>query len=155
MRQMTRDDAPDVRQGDPWAKYSLPRGCLRALRRRCPVCGSRRLSRHFLDIGESCPRCGLDLERQVGAYVGGVGVNTIVTFGAILVAVIVGFAITRGQGSVWPVLLPTLAVAVLLPIAFHVRSRLLWVAIELRYWPLEPGEVALPPIEPIQDEGDT
>ena len=73
--------------------------------------------------------------------------NTVVTFGAILASVIIGFAITRGQGSVWPVLAPTLAIAILLPVVFHVRSKLLWVAIELRYWPLEPGDVGLPPLD--------
>ena len=38
-----------------------------------------------------CPTCGLDLERQVGSVVGGVGLNTVVTFGALLLIIVVGF----------------------------------------------------------------
>ena len=53
---------------------------LRALRRRCPVCGSKEISRHPVQVYDRCPTCDLDLERQVGSFIGGIGLNTIFAF---------------------------------------------------------------------------
>ena len=50
----------------------------------------------------------------------------------------------RGVGFRIRILLPALAVATIVPLGFYARSRLLWVAIELRWWPLEAGEVEPP-----------
>ena len=80
----------------------------------------------------------------MGSFIGGVGVNTIVAFACLLGTIVVGFIVTSGEASITGVLLPALGVAVFVPLAFYARSRLLWVAIELRWWPLEPGEVELP-----------
>ena len=125
-------------------QYSLQRGIVRSLRGRCPVCGRRGISRHVAAVEVECPHCGLDLERQVGSFIGGVGINTIVAFACLLGTIVIGFIVTEGEASVTGVLLPALAVAVFVPLWFYARSRLLWVAIELRWWPLEPGEVELP-----------
>ena len=124
--------------------YSLGRGITRSLRRRCPVCGRAGISRHVASVDAACPHCRLDLERQVGSYIGGVGLNTIVALVCLLVTLVVGFIATGGEASVPRVLLPALAVAILVPLLFYARSRLLWVALELRWWPLEAGEVELP-----------
>jgi|GEM_PF-472218 len=113
----------------------------RALRRRCPVCGSRKISRHPVHVHQHCPTCELNLERRVGSFIGGVGVNTVISFAALLVVVIAGFAYTRGEGSLLWVLLPALGTAVLVPCYFYARSRLLWVAIEVMMVPLEADEV--------------
>ena len=115
----------------------------RALRRRCPVCGLKGISRHVAHVEQICPSCGLDLERQVGSFIGGVGVNTIVSFAALLTIIVFGFIGTGGDASVTRILLPALAVAAVIPIVFYARSRLLWVAIELIWWPLEDNEVVI------------
>lgn len=124
--------------------YSIGRGVLRALRRRCPVCGRTGISRHPASVDQRCPHCGLDLERQVGSFIGGVGVNTIVAFACLLATIVIGFVATGGEASVTRVLLPALVVATVVPLGFYARSRLLWVAIELRWWPLQPDEVRPP-----------
>ena len=95
-------------------------------------------------MDESCPHCGLDLNRQVGSYIGGVGLNTIIAFGCLLATIVIGFIATGGEASVTRVLLPALGIAIVVPLVFYARSRLLWVALELRWWPLEPGEVEIP-----------
>lgn len=112
----------------------------RAARRRCPVCGSKKISRHVAHVERLCPRCGLDLERQVGSFIGGVGLNTIVTLGLLLCVFVFGFIATSGEASVPKILLPAIAVATVVPVLFYARSRLLWVALELIWWPLAPGE---------------
>lgn len=90
-----------------------------------------------------CPNCGLNLERQVGSFIGGVGLNTIVAFGALILIIGIGFIATGGEASVPKILLPALAVSVLLPLFFYARSRLLWVALELIWWPLETDETTV------------
>lgn len=125
------------------ADYRVGAGIVRALRRRCPVCGERGISRHVASVEAQCPHCSLDLERQVGSFIGGVGLNTIVAFVALLAVLTFGFIATEGRASVWGILVPALAVALFVPLFFYARSRLLWVALELRWWPLEPGEVNL------------
>lgn len=112
----------------------------RALRRRCPVCASKEISRHPAHVHQRCPNCGLDLERQVGSFIGGIGLNTIAAFGVLLIIIVAGFIATGGEPSISRILLPALGAAVIVPLVFYARSRLLWVAVELIWWPLEPNE---------------
>lgn len=115
----------------------------RSLRRRCPVCASKKISRHPAHVHQKCPTCALELERRVGSFVGGVGVNTVVSFAVLLAIVIVGFGYTKGERSVLWVLLPALGSAVLVPSFFYARSRLLWVAVEIMMVPLGPTETTM------------
>lgn len=115
----------------------------RALRGRCPVCADGSISRHPAHVDRVCSVCGLDLERQVGSFIGGVGLNTIVTFGALLITIVIAFIVVGLDGNVVKVLIPAVAVAIVVPLVFYARSKLLWVAFELRFWPLEPGETRL------------
>lgn len=112
----------------------------RSLRRRCPVCASKKISRHPAQVHHHCPTCTLDLERRVGSFVGGVGVNTVISFAVLLIVVIVGFGFTKGERSLLWVLLPALGSALVVPCFFYARSRLLWVAIEIMMVPLESAE---------------
>lgn len=124
--------------------YRLSLGLVRAMRRRCPACGGKGISRHAATVANDCPRCGLDLERQVGSFIGGVGLNTIVSFILLMVVIGGGFIVTEGRASIFGILVPAITVALIVPLVFYARSRLLWVALELRWWPLEPGEITLP-----------
>lgn len=105
------------------------------------MCGEKRISRHPAHVESTCPQCGLFLERQVGSYIGGVGLNTIVSFALIIAAILVGLLVTWGERGVLPMLIPALAIAVLFPALFYARSRLLWIALELVFWPLKPDEI--------------
>ena len=57
----------------------------------CGVCGRRGLFRRWVHMEEQCPRCGLTFEREEGAFVGAVGINTIISF--IFVALAVFFVL--------------------------------------------------------------
>lgn len=124
--------------------YTLRAGVFRAMRRRCPVCARKGISRHSATVDQVCPTCGLDLERQVGSFIGGVGLNTVVSMGCLLLVIVIGFIVTEGRASILGILVPAIAVALFVPVLFYARSRLVWVALELRWWPLEPDEVKLP-----------
>ena len=113
------------------------------MRRRCPVCGAKGISRHVAHVHQRCPTCDLDLERQVGSFIGGVGLNTIVAFGVLLCIIVFGFITTGGEASVTKILLPALVSALVVPLLFYARSRLLWVALELIWWPLDADETTV------------
>ena len=83
------------------------------------------------------------MERQVGSFIGGIGLNTILAFVALFLIIVIGFISTGGEASVTRILLPALAVSLLLPVFFYARSRLLWVALELIWWPLAEHETTV------------
>ncbi len=66
--------------------------------------------------------------------------NTIVTFGAVLVAVVASFALTYPDGSTAVAVGAVVAVAVIVPVAFYPVSKTLWSAIDLAMRPLEPDD---------------
>lgn len=68
--------------------------------------------------------------------------NTIVTFGVILIALIVSLIVTAGEpfpAERFSII--TAIIAVLTAVIFYPISRTLWSAIDLLIVPLEPGEV--------------
>ncbi len=68
--------------------------------------------------------------------------NTIVTFGVVLVALIVALVITGGDpSSPWLMVSIVAAIGAVTGIIFYPVSRTLWSAIDLLIVPLEPGEV--------------
>jgi uncharacterized protein (DUF983 family) len=131
--------SPDDPVGEP-PPLTLSRLLLRGLARRCPVCGGGHLFRRWFTIVERCPRCGFRLERIEGHWLGALGMNTIVSFGAVLVAVVVAFVVTyQDESTVVPLGL-IVATAVIVPLAFYPVSKTLWSAIDLAMRPLEPDD---------------
>jgi len=88
------------------------------------------------------------LERQVGSFIGGVGLNTIVAFLVLFGIIVIGFVATGGEASVGKILIPAVVASLVVPLLFYARSRLLWVALELIWWPLEPNEMQASTREP-------
>ena len=114
---------------------------MRGLTMRCPACGQGRLFRRWFTMKDDCPRCGLHFERIEGHWIGALGINTVVSFGAILVSLIVGLGTTLPDPPVGPLVLVNAAVAVIVPVAFYPASRTLWTGIDIAMRPLEPTEV--------------
>ena len=79
-------------------------------------------------------------ERQPGHFVGAVGMNTIVTFGSILISILVGIWVLWPDVDVIRLGIPPLAIAILMPPLLHPTAKTLWVAIDLMMHPLDPGE---------------
>jgi uncharacterized protein (DUF983 family) len=119
---------------------TVPRLLLRGLGRRCPLCGGGHLFRHWVTIVDRCPRCGFRLERIEGHWIGALGINTIVSFAAVLLAVVVGFVATYQDDSAWVAVGLIVATAVVVPLAFYPVSKTLWSAIDLAMRPLEPED---------------
>jgi len=66
--------------------------------------------------------------------------NTIVTFGSILVSILVGIWVLWPDVDVVRLGISPLVIAVLMPPLIHPSAKTLWVAIDLMMHPLEPGE---------------
>jgi len=112
----------------------------RAALLRWPVCGSGGLCRRCTRMVERCPRCGFLFERFEGQMIGAIAMNTILTFGLLLITLVLGFVLTAPDFAVVPVLVASLAVAGLFPVLFYPFSQTSWTAIDLLMTPLEPGE---------------
>ena len=114
---------------------------LRGCSRRCPVCGQGHLFQRWFTMCERCPRCDLRFERIEGHWTGDLGINTIVSFGALLVVLLVGFLAFWPTPPLTAIIVAAIAVAGLLPLAFYPFSKTIWLAIDLMMRPLEPEEV--------------
>ena len=135
---------------------SVTRMIIRGLFRRCPLCGSNDCFESFFQSRDRCPRCNLSLDRVEGNWIGAVGINTIVTFGAVGLVVIGAIAASWPELNPVPVFLAGLVIAIALPIAFFPSSRMIWCAIDLAMRPVEPADKIRPewiPPRKIQHRG--
>lgn len=125
----------------PEVTIGLRRLLLRGATLACPACGARGHFRHWVKMEPRCHRCGLTFERIEGHWVGAIGLNTIVSFGALLVFLIVAVALTIPDIPVRPLVIGNIAVAIVVPVLFHPASRTLWTAVDIAMRPLEAHEV--------------
>jgi uncharacterized protein (DUF983 family) len=124
------------------APASFKRMVGRALLRRCPRCGGKGWFRGWFHRLERCRTCGFKYERQVGFMLGAMTMNTIVTFGCLAAVLVVGMVATYPDVAVLFLVLLSIAVAVVVPLAFYPFSYTLWAAIELKMRPLDAAESA-------------
>jgi uncharacterized protein (DUF983 family) len=101
---------------------------VRACRLRCPACGGGRLYRRAWRMAPGCDRCRLSFEREPGFYLGSIYVNYGVT---VIVTGLVYAGLVLGLGASHRVALAvSLALAVLLPLAFFRHARALLLALD-------------------------
>jgi uncharacterized protein (DUF983 family) len=100
---------------------------------RCPWCGEGRLLslRRWFYLPERCPRCGLALEREAGAFLGSMVVSYTITCAVLVVSLGVWVAATVPAVPVVPIVAVGSAVVVGLPILMYPFSKTMWVAIDL------------------------
>lgn len=104
------------------------------------MCGSNHVFRRGFLIRERCPRCGFKFERVEGHFIGAIAMNTIVAFGLMLVAIVVGIVLTYPDVPFLPVATVAVAIALVVPLAFLPASRTLWTAVDLWMRPAEADE---------------
>ncbi|MBT8208401.1 MAG: DUF983 domain-containing protein [Acidimicrobiales bacterium] len=113
----------------------------RGVRGRCAVCNENHRSHALWRSADRCPRCEFPFERREGQFVGAVGINTILTFFILLVVLVGGIFATWPDIAVIPVIVLTLAVAVIVPFLLLPFSHTIWNSIDLVMDPLKPGEI--------------
>jgi uncharacterized protein (DUF983 family) len=114
---------------------------LRGFTGRCAICGASRLTRSWIQIEPRCKRCNFPIERNEGHFVGAVGMNTIVTFGTILLTVLIGAGLTAPDIPVGKLSIITVAVGLGVSVLFFPISKTLWSAVDATMVDLKPGEV--------------
>jgi uncharacterized protein (DUF983 family) len=126
--------APPVPRSTPRTKF------VRALALRCPRCGSSGVIQHWLKMKESCPSCGLALQRgeDHDFWLGAFAINLVVAEG---LAAVIGIIVLR---RTWPEFAAALGVAtvlaIVMPLIFFPWSRILWLAWDLSFRPSEAGD---------------
>jgi len=68
-------------------------------------------------------------------------INTIVTFGLLLLVLVGGMVLMWPDVPWTPLFVATVAVAGLTPILFHPLSRTVWMAIEMSYHMVDDGDI--------------
>jgi uncharacterized protein (DUF983 family) len=115
----------------------------RAFVLKCPWCGSwRTFLRGWFRRYPRCRTCGVQWRREEGFELGAVTVNTIVTFGALTIFMIVGFVMTVPDVPVLPFVLGLMAVGVLMPILIYPFTYTIWLAFDLTVHPPDAKELA-------------
>jgi uncharacterized protein (DUF983 family) len=114
----------------------------RAFLLRCPRCGGGGILRTWLSMNAHCPTCGLALERGehsefwIGAYVFNLALGELVAIGVPVI-----WMIASAPNQPWTAIEIVGAIlAVVLPFVFFPFSRTLWLAWDLSFRPVEPGD---------------
>lgn len=98
----------------------------RGLTNRCPNCGGRTLFQAgtLFQVNRSCPRCGLDIERDEGSFLGSMSLN----YGVTLVCYLAPIALLAYEGVIGTTLAAILAVvgAFAVPALLYRSSRSWW-----------------------------
>jgi len=102
----------------------------RALTRRCPRCGGAGLFRRWLKVNPRCPRCSLRLEREEGGFLGAMVINYAVTAAVWLVVLVAWLALDLPEVHVAALTITSIAIAVLVPLAFYPFSKTVWAGVD-------------------------
>ena len=92
-------------------------------------------------MADRCPTCTLRFERVEGHWIGSLGLNTTVVFGAMLVVMLAVTLIGYPDPPIGALLVAEVSIALLGPLLFFPSSRTVWTAIDLLMRPLRAGEI--------------
>ncbi|MDJ0769845.1 MAG: DUF983 domain-containing protein [Ilumatobacter sp.] len=123
---------------------SRPRLLARGITRRCAWCGDRKA--YFVGWfrrQDRCRRCGHAYRRGDEAFeLGAITANIILTFGTILLTILVMVAVTAPDVPVLGTVIVTAGVALIGPALFYPISFTLWQAVDLWMRRPTPAELA-------------
>lgn len=115
----------------------------------CPACGQRKgLFRRWTKMADACPNCGLVFGRFEGQWIGAIGINTIVSFGLLMIFVFIASAVSYPDTPVRTLVIMSIILAVVLPLLLFPFSRTFWTGMDLMMTPLEPHEVDWTKVDP-------
>lgn len=118
----------------------------RALRLRCPHCGGRPIFVTWIRMLPTCPVCGLNLERGERGYWLGAYFFSLVAVEITFTVWIVGAIIATWPAPPWHAIhLATIALMIVVPVAFFPFSKTLFLAFDLLLRPPTPDDFQHPP----------
>ena len=117
----------------------------RALRLRCPACGGAPVVLRWFSLVDSCPSCGLHLDRdEPGYWIGSYTVNLFLTEGAFAVALLAGLFLTWPDVPWGALTACCIALAVSFPALIFPFTKLVYLAIDLAFRPPESHDLFTP-----------
>jgi len=123
--------SPAHPNGERWdgTEPSLGSALWRACLLRCPRCGQRRLFRRWFRMQATCPRCGLILEPEEGAFLGSMTLNYAMTAGVFILVLVGGVILTAPDIPVAPLLAVSIGAILAAPVLFYPFTKTLWATI--------------------------
>jgi len=97
--------------------------------------------RRWFGRHERCRTCGIRWHREDGFELGAITMNTVVTFGALTIAMTIGFIVTSPDIPVLPFVLALAVVAVVVPVLIYPFTYTMWLAFDLAVHPPERAEL--------------
>lgn len=107
----------------------------RGVRKRCPVCGERKIWLSWGTLKPECPRCEFRFERESGYWVGAIIVN--IALAEVLFALtFVPTLIATAPEVPWqPLAIVAIVTQAIVPVWFYPRSKTTWLGFDLVFNP--------------------
>ena len=120
----------------------------RGVQRRCAWCGGRgAFFTGWFAKQETCRTCGISWRRGYeGFELGAMAISIIICFGALVVGVGIGVAVTAPDVAVVPLFVILAVLALVMPVVVYPVSYTLWQAVDLAMRPPGPGDHVPPPV---------
>ena len=113
----------------------------RAIRLRCPNCGSGGLWHTWFRMRTACPRCGLNLERGEQGYIVGAQMFNIIAAELLFAAIFVGVLVATLPDAPWDVVqYGGPALMIVFPVFFYPFSKTIFLAFDLLLRPPTPRD---------------
>jgi uncharacterized protein (DUF983 family) len=118
----------------------------RALRRRCPICGSGAIFTRWFRMKHACPGCGLSFSRGEDGYMLGAIWFNLLAAEAVSVGILVTTVVLTWPNPPWTTLQYSgPAEALVMPLLFYPFSKTLFLVLDLRVRPPQPAPRSVPP----------
>lgn len=123
---------------------SLVRKLARGIIRRCALCGGKNaFFNGWYKPSDRCKTCGLYWQRNLeGFQLGAAAMNIMLTGGSLLGVMGLGVILTYPDIPIWPMLIATVGVALLVGIGGYPTSYTVWLAVDLTMNPPDETELA-------------
>ena len=119
----------------------------RGLCRRCPACGSRGTFESWYVRRERCPTCAFPTTRVQDQWIGAYGMNIIVSFTILVLAIAAGFTVTYPDPPIVSLTVICVVIAVGFPVVFQPISWSLWSGIDVAMRPIEHSDRVVPSLQ--------
>jgi uncharacterized protein (DUF983 family) len=115
----------------------------RALSLRCPHCGARGVTRRWVTVRPTCPRCGLRLDRGEPDYWIGAMLFNLIAAEILFAAGLVLTLVLTWPRPPWDTLYwGSIVGMIVLPIVTYPITKLVWLAFDLVFRPPHAGDFA-------------
>jgi uncharacterized protein (DUF983 family) len=136
---------PPVPPDIPPARRRVTSLCIRALRLRCPHCGGGPIFVTWSHLLPNCPVCGLGLERGEQGYWLGAYFFNLMAMETVFSIWVVGFLVATWPNPPWQLVqASTLALMLIVPVAFFPYSKTLFLAFDLMVRPPTEEDFVVP-----------